>query len=832
MEMYNPKEIETKWQERWEALGVHGTDLSQTQRKLYCLVMFCYPSSDRIHLGHWYNYAPTDAWARFKRMQGYNVFEPVGFDAFGLPAENYAIKTGVHPADSTWQNIRGIRTQLRSVGAMYDWNREVVTCEPRFYRWNQWLFLQLYHNNLAYRKKAPVNWCPQCQTVLANEQVRPGGLCERCDSEVVHRDLTQWFLRITAYADSLLDGLDELDWPEQTKAMQRNWIGRSNGVEIAFHIPEAYLDGEGEGGGDELNVFTTRPDTLFGATYLVLAPEHPLVEVIIQEEEKDAVRGYQAQAARKSNRERAAQERAKTGVFTGAYAVNPINEEVVPIWIADYVVMGYGTGAIMAVPAHDQRDFEFAKRHHLKIREVVLAEGRDPSSRLEEAFTGHGTLVNSGEFSELPSEEGGERMADLLEGLGLAKRKIQYRIRDWLISRQRYWGTPIPIVYCPSCGEVPVPEMDLPVELPYEVDFRLKGEGRSPLATSEGFVRTACPTCGVEARREVDTMDTFVDSSWYFFRYLDPDCQDGPFRPDLVEAWCPVDMYVGGSEHATLHLLYARFVAHVLNDLGHLPFREPFRSLRHQGQITSGGGRMSKSRGNVINPEAYLGRFGSDALRSYLMFGFSYADGGDWDESGIHGVGRYLNRVWRLIEEHRELWAELEPVGEPEARDKVGVELNRTRHRSIRHASEDLDRFQFNTALSRLMELTNGLYQYVQAGLPDPAFFMGVAEDLIKLLGPFAPHLAEELWEQTGHEGSLFQSAWPTADPAWLAEEDVSVVIQINGKKREQMMVPRGLPEEELRERALGHGRIPALLDGQEIRRVVVVPDRLINIVA
>ncbi len=820
---YDFKSIEKKWQKRWEETNLYRTDLSKTDKKCYTLVMFSYPSSDKLHLGHWFNYGPTDTWARFRRMRGYNVFEPMGFDSFGLPAENYAIKTGGHPQDITEENIAYIRQQLKAIGAMYDWEKEVITSRPEYYKWTQWVFLQLYKAGLAYRANAPVNWCPSCNTVLANEQVTSEGTCERCGTVITKKNLTQWFFKITDYAERLLAGLDKIDWPERTKIMQRNWIGKSIGVEIDFP-----LDDES---GRKITVFTTRPDTLFGVTYMVLAPEHPLVEQITTPSQKQAVQEYVEKALRESEIERTSTVREKTGVFTGAFAINPVNGERVPIWIADYVLLTYGTGAVMAVPAHDERDFEFATKYELPIRKVILKPGTSEDELLTEAYVEHGKMINSGPFTGLDSRDGKEKIADWLEEKGIGRRKVNYKLRDWLISRQRYWGAPIPIVYCDKCGEVPVPEDQLPVKLPYDVDFRPTGE--SPLRYHEEFKHTTCPKCGGPAIREVDTMDTFVDSSWYFLRYLSPHLEDKPFDSDLANAWCPVDMYVGGAEHATMHLLYARFINMVLHDLGHINFDEPFQALRHQGIIKGPDGlRMSKSRGNVVNPEEYLEKYGSDVFRCYLMFGFEFEKGGPWSDEGIAALDRFLNRIWRLFD--RYLWVfrngnEYTEMGEAEQR------LNKILHRSIKGATDDIERFHFNTAISRIMELVNGVYRYAE-GRPaeeiNAGFLKEVLEKLILLLAPFAPHLAEELWEKSGHEYSIFNQPWPEFDPSAMEEDIVSYGILINGKVRAQMKVPRTFSREEIEKTALETGRIPDLLKGKTIRKIIVVPGSVVNIVA
>jgi len=819
---YPFKDIEQKWQKRWEESRIYRTDLSNTEKKCYTLVMFSYPSSDKLHLGHWFNYGPTDTWARFRRLRGYNVFEPMGFDSFGLPAENYAIKTGGHPHDITEENIKFIREQLKAIGAMYDWEKEVITSRPDYYKWTQWVFLQLYRAGLAYRANAPVNWCPSCNTVLANEQVTADGSCERCGAPVTKKNLTQWFFKITAYAERLLEGLDEIEWPERTKLMQRNWIGKSVGVEINFTLDD--------GSKRDIRVFTTRPDTLYGVTYMVLAPEHPLVEEITTPVQKPVVKEYVEKAMLQSEIERTSTIREKTGVFTGAFAINPVNGERVPIWIADYVLMTYGTGAVMAVPGHDERDFEFATKYELPIRKVILEPGTNPDEPLNAAYTEPGVMINSGPFSGLPSQEGKEKIATWLEEKKLGERKINYKLRDWLISRQRYWGAPIPIVYCDECGEVPVPDDQLPVILPYDVDFKPTGE--SPLRSHEKFIHCQCPKCGKPAHREVDTMDTFVDSSWYFLRYLSPHLEDRPFDTELANAWCPVDMYVGGPEHATMHLLYARFITMVLHDMGHINFDEPFRALRHQGIIKGPDGmRMSKSRGNVVNPEEFLEKYGSDAFRCYLMFGFEFEKGGPWSDEGIASLDRFLNRIWRLFDKYGWVFEGDQSGGEMGEDER---ELNRILHRSIKGVTEDTERFHFNTAISRIMELVNGLYRYTGKKANEElnaGFLKTVLENLNLLLAPFAPHLAEELWEMSGHRYSVFDQSWPQFDEGALKEEMINYGVLVNGKVRAQMQVPSDISREDIEQLALETGRIPELIRGKTIQKIVVVPNRIVNIV-
>ena len=812
MKKYPFAAIESKWRKRWEEEGLNTTDMQKVEKKCYCLVMFIYPSAEKMHIGQWYNYGPTDTWARFKRMQGYNVFEPIGYDAFGLPAENYAIREGIHPAISTAENISFIREQLKVIGAMYDWSKEIDTSSPQYYKWTQWLFLQLYQQGLAYQKKAPVNWCPSCQTVLANEQVIDGR-CERCDSPVTKKDLKQWFFKITDYAERLLTGLDKVDWPEKTKVMQRNWIGKSVGVEVDFQLAES---------GDTLKVFTTRPDTLFGVTYMVLAPEHPLVGKATIPSQRKKVELYTEKTKRESEIERTSLEKEKTGVFTGGYALNPINGEKIPIWISDYVLITYGTGAVMAVPAHDQRDYEFAQKFGLPLRWVIKPAARELGER-GKAFVDYGVIFNSPGFDGLSSELGGRKMVEFLQKRGLAEPKVHYRLRDWLISRQRYWGAPIPIVYCEKCGLVPVPESDLPVELPLDVDFKPTGTGESPLATSSEFVQTRCPRCGGPARREVDTMDTFVCSSWYYLRYPNPDYTSGPFDPELVSKWLPVDQYVGGAEHAVMHLLYARFITKVLYDKGLIDFDEPFLRLRHQGIITRAGAKMSKSKGNVVRPEEYIAKYGSDTFRMYLMFMGNYEQGGDWDSSGINGVFRFLNRVYRLFE-GEDLTQSEEFLLTSKEEKALWWRLNYT----IKRCTQEIEEFHFNTAIASLMELVNDLYKYrpVQS-----SFYSFCLKKLILLLAPFAPHLSEELWQRAGGEGSVFLQPWPTYDPEALKEVERTVVIQVNGKLRSEIKVSPHIDEEKLKEAVLNERKVKRYIEGKEIVRFVMIPGKLVNIV-
>ncbi|MCD6115442.1 leucine--tRNA ligase [bacterium] len=813
MDTYNFKEVESKWKKIWEETELYKTDLDDLSKKLYCLVMFIYPSGDRLHIGHWYNYAPTDTWARFKKMQGFNVFEPIGYDAFGLPAENYAIKKGVHPALSTAENIDAIRKQLKDIGAMYDWSKEINTSEPEYYKWTQWLFLQLYKNGLAYKKKAPVNWCPSCKTVLANEQVVEGK-CERCNSEVIQKDLEQWFFKITDYADKLLEGLNRIDWPEKTIAMQKNWIGRSEGAWIKFKLSE-YEEG--------IEVFTTRPDTLWGVTYMVLAPEHKLVREITKPEYMNDVESYIKDTGKSSEIERTSTEKEKTGVFTGAFCINPVNGENVPVWIADYVLASYGTGAVMAVPAHDERDFEFAKKYRLPIKEVISPDGND-HDELDGAYTENGIMINSGPFSGVDSKSGKKQVIEYLDEKGWGGARINYKLRDWLISRQRYWGAPIPVILCDSCGTVPVPEKDIPIILPEEVQFKEGGE--SPLLTNKEWVKTKCPVCGREARREVDTMDTFVCSSWYYLRYPTPQLSDKPFDKEIVSKWLPVDQYVGGAEHAVMHLMYARFITKVLYDLKLINFDEPFSRLIHQGVITNNGAKMSKSRGNVINPDIYIQKFGSDVFRMYIMFMGSYTDGGDWSDEGIFGIHRFLNRVWRLIR----MIKENPPKGNGTNNTE---ELERVLHNSIKHTTMDLERFHFNTCISRIMELVNYMYLYVQdidSKDQEKEVLDSAVNNLIKLISPFAPHFGEEMWREIGNRDSIFLSEWPKWDENKIKEQNTTIVVQINGKLRTKFTMPVNSSDDVVRERALSDERVKNYTEGREIKKIIVVKNKLVSI--
>lgn len=808
------KEIDRKWQKKWEETKLYKFHPENVDNKLYCLEMFSYPSGAKLHVGHWYNYGLSDSWARMKRMQGYEVFHPMGFDAFGLPAENYAIKTGIHPQDSTLHNIATMEQQLREMGATFDWDYEVVTCVPEYYRWNQWLFLKLYEKGLAYRKEAPVNWCPRCNTVLANEQVKEGR-CERCETEVTRKNLTQWFFKITDYAQELLDMIDGLDWPEKTKKIQKNWIGRSEGSEIEFKVDGKDLS---------FRVFTTRADTLMGVTYVVLAPEQELVDLITTPEQKEAVEDYKDFARKASEIDRLSTTREKTGVFTGAYAIHPLTGEKVQIWIADYVLATYGTGCVMAVPGHDERDYEFAKKFNLPIVRVVKGvEGTDDKL----PFTEYGILVNSGKFDGMTSEEGRLKITEELAKEGKGELKINYRLRDWLVSRQRYWGTPIPVIHCEECGVVPVPEKDLPVLLPYNVEFTPDGE--SPLKKSKEFMHTTCPKCGKPALRDPDTLDTFVCSSWYYLRYADNKNSKEPFDKEWVDKLLPVDKYIGGAEHAAMHLLYARFITKALRDMGYVKFDEPFLSLVHQGTILGADGeKMSKSRGNVVSPDVYINEYGSDVFRMYLGFGFSYVDGGPWSDEGIKAVARFLGRVERIVERVSE-------IRKQKGRDDLGAdekELNYVRHMAIKGVTKDAEVFQFNTSIAKTMELVNALYKYDQdVENKNVSYFEGVVADLLRLLSPFAPHFAEEMWEKLGYEYSVFNQKWPVWDESALVKDMVEIAIQINGKVKGRLEVPSTASDQEIEKLVMDNDETKALLQGKQVVKVIVIKNRLVNIV-
>ncbi len=796
------KQVEKKWNEYWEKEGVNSFD-KKGDNKYYVLEMFSYPSGSNLHLGHWYNYAPADSFARFKKMQGYNVFQPMGFDAFGLPAENYAIKTGIHPEDSTKRNIATMETQLRSMGAMFDWSSLLYTCSPEYYKWTQWLFLQLYKHGLAYQKQSPVNWCPSCNTVIANEQV-VDGKCERCGAEIVRKNMTQWFFKITDYAEELLEGLKTLDWPEKTLTMQKNWIGRSEGGEVVFPLNE-----------DNITVFTTRADTLMGVSYVVLAPEHPLVDKITTPECREQVEKYKIAASKASDIDRLSTVKEKTGVFTGAYCTHPISGEKVPVWIADYCLATYGTGAVMGVPAHDERDYEFAKKFGLDIKQVITGEGDTALPYVE-----YGTVINSGRFDGLSTPEAKKAILCYLKEKGLGGVKVNYRLRDWSVSRQRYWGAPIPIIHCDCCGAVPVPEEDLPVRLPYDVNFT--PDGQSPLRKCDSFINVKCPKCGKPAHRDPDTLDTFVCSSWYYLRYPDSKNDKMPFDPELINKMLPVDKYIGGAEHACMHLLYSRFITKALRDMGYLKFDEPFRSLIHQGLILgSDGEKMSKSKGNTINPDFLVEEYGSDVLRLYLMFGFSYADGGPWNDDGIKSISKFLDRVERLVD------TAIAEKEKPISNAKDAKELNYALNYCIKKVSEDMETFSFNTAVARIMELVNTMYKVSGCG----SLFTEACEKLIRVLAPLAPHFAEEMHERMGFTPSIFKCEYPSCDESKLVRDEVEIAVQINSKMRAKMTIPTSLTEDEIKEHALSDPKIKELIGSASVKKFICIKGRLVNII-
>jgi leucyl-tRNA synthetase len=810
---YEPRAIEPRWRERWEADGIYrARDDDETRPKWYALTMFPYPSGD-LHTGHWYAMAPSDAAARYRRMQGHNVLFPMGFDAFGLPAENAAIKRGIDPMEWTYANIARMRGQLRLMGASFDWDREIITCSPDYYRWTQWWFLKLYEHGLAYRAEALANWCPGCQTVLANEQVL-NGRCERSDDIVERRFLTQWFFRITAYAEELLR-FDGLQWPERIRTMQTNWIGRSEGAILEFEV-------EVDGQPHKLPVFTTRPDTVFGATFMVLAPEHPLVARITTPAQRPAVEAYVQAAARQTEIERQSTEREKTGVFTGAYATNPFNGVRIPVWIADYVLVTYGTGSIMAVPAHDQRDFEFARSFGLDVVPVFDHPEIDITRPLTAAFTVGQKMVNSGPFDGTPAAEAFDRVVAFAEERGIGRRTTNYRLRDWLISRQRYWGAPIPMIHCQHCGIVPVPEQDLPVLLPEKVTFLPTGQ--SPLTQLDTWVNVPCPSCGAPARRETDTMDTFMCSSWYQMRYVDPHNDQRPFSPELARKWLPVDQYTGGAEHAVMHLLYTRFFWKAARDMGMVEGDEPMIRLFNQGVILGpDGNRMSKSRGNVVAPDEQVDRWGADAFRCQLMFVGPWDQGGPYNPTGMSGIARWLNRCWSLV---------TEPVARIAAPDSDATKaLRRSTHTTIAAVTRDIEGFQFNTAIAALMEHANAMQRARSSGPVDGGAWDEAVRSLLLLMAPLAPHIAEELWERIGGPYSIHLQPWPVADPALMAEETVEVVVQVNGKVRDRVMLTPGASEADALAAATASPRVAQAAGVGAPRKVVYVPGRLINIV-
>ncbi len=808
---YRPEDIEAKWQARWEADRLFQPERDPNKTKFYALTMLPYPSGD-LHIGHWYAMTPSDARARFKRMQGYNVFFPIGFDAFGLPAENAAIKHNIHPKKWTYANIERMRGQLRSMGNSFDWRSEIISSDPKYYRWTQWFFEQFYKNGLAYQKLSPVDFCPNCNTTLAREQVHGEDRhCERCGTPVIRKDLKQWFFRTSNYAEELLN-YEGLDWPEFIKTLQQKWIGKSQGAAITFKTEN----------GDPIEVFTTRPDTLWGVTFMVLSPEHPLVEKITTPAQQDEVRAYQEQAKRQSDIQRESVTREKTGVFTGGYAVNPASGQHIPIWIADYVLMGYGTGAVMAVPAHDQRDFEFARQFNLPVRVVIHPEGEqllDPQE-MTAAVEAHGSMINSGPLTGTPESESMAAAIHYAEEHGFGCGTTSYRLHDWLISRQRYWGAPIPMIYCPTCGTVPVPEDQLPVLLPDDVEWRPTGE--SPLKLHPTWRFTTCPVCGGAAERETDTMDTFMCSSWYHLRYLSPDFTEGPFDPAQYNYWMPVDTYTGGSEHATMHLIYTRFFHKAARDCGITRGAEPMLQLRNQGMVLGEDGeKMSKSRGNVVNPDELVARYGADTVRAYIIFFCRWELGGPWSSSGIEGNSRWLRRVWYML---------MEPA-EGSAEADVLKALRRKTHQTLKRVTYDFENFEFNTIVSSLMELLNEMGRAKNAGAFGSDEWNEAADIYLRMLAPVCPHIAEELWERLGKPYSVHTQPWPEVNEEAAKDDMITLIVQVNGKLRDRILVAPGISDEEAQKLALASESVQQALESRPIRKVIVVPGRLVNVV-
>jgi len=823
MQSYNPQAIEEKRQEIWEQERVFRASEDGSREKYYLLEMFPYPSG-KIHMGHVRNYSIGDVIARYKRMRGYNVLHPMGWDAFGMPAENAAIDRGIQPATWTYENIDYMRKQLKRLGFSYDWEREIATCDVDYYRWEQWIFLKMLEKGLVYRKNSPVNYCQKCQTVLANEQVE-GGACWRCGETVIQKELTQWFFAITQYADELFEYCDKLPgWPERVLNMQRNWIGKSYGVEVNFPMED----------GKPLTIFTTRPDTLFGVTFMVLAPEHPLATTLPKgTPHEQEVLAFVEKTKTQDKSFRAEMAVSKEGVFTGKYAINPLTHTKVPIYIGNFVLMEYGTGAIMSVPAHDQRDFEFAKEYNIPIIVTIMPEKTvlDPAT-MTEAYEGDGKMVNSGPFNGRQNREAIPSIIDYLEENKLGKRRINFRLRDWGISRQRYWGTPIPIIYCESCGTVPVPYDDLPVVLP--VDLAVTMVGKSPLAECADFYQIECPLCKAPAKRETDTMDTFVESSWYFLKYACPDYDEGPLDSAKVNYWMPVDQYIGGVEHAVLHLLYSRFFNRVLNEFGLVSVREPFENLLTQGMVIKNGAKMSKSKGNVVDPEYMIKKYGADTARLFCLFASPPEKDLDWNDKGVEGCSRFLQRVWRLIAERINDMRDVEAIFEPLTSDSDAVQLTYLMHKTIKKVTEDIDRFHLNTAIARIMELVNGLYKFLEKDREDEdtkKLTRGAFETLVSLLFPFVPHIAEELWEMLGKDSRMIGKEWPRYNPQYVEEDTVLVVVQVNGKLRDRCEVDRDIDQEQLREIVLTLDNVKRHIEGKTVMKTIVVPNKLVNVV-
>lgn len=813
---YIPQEIEPRWQQRWDEDQLYRALVDQSKEKYYSLTMLPYPSGD-LHIGHWYAMTPSDARARYMRMQGYNVMFPIGFDAFGLPAENAAIKRNVHPKEWTYKNIDNMRKQLRTMGAMWDWEREAVSCDPSYYRWSQWFFLQLYKNDMVYRKHSPVDYCPNCNTTLAREQVWGDDRhCERCSTPVIKKDLEQWFFKITDYSEELLD-YSLIDWPDRVKLLQTNWVGRSEGAHVDFYTEDSQV----------IEVFTTRPDTLWGATFMVLAPEHHLVESLTTKDKRSEVQTYVENAVRQTDVQRESANRVKTGVFTGGYAINPVNKELIPVWVADYVLMTYGTGAIMAVPAHDERDFEFARKYEIEVRPVIQGpeESTPPDgASMKEPTLVLGKMINSGPMTNTPASESIEKTLAWLESEDIGKRAVNYRLHDWLISRQRYWGTPIPMTYCDKCGVQPVAEDQLPVLLPDEIEWRPTGE--SPLKYHPTWKKTTCPECGGDATRETDTMDTFMCSAWYQYRYLSPEYDSGPWDKEELDYWMPVDTYTGGIEHATMHLIYFRYFTKALRDIGLFEYDEPVMKLRNQGVILGEDSeKMSKSRGNVIAPDSLVNKYGADAVRAYLMFFARWDQGAPWSGSGIEGVSRWLQRVWRIVMESLDD-RDVSEIDQRDVRD-----LHRKVHQTIKQISHDMEHFQFNTVISALMELTNALSKAVSDNLTNTEVFDHGLKTLLKLMAPVTPHVSEELWSRLNNPYSIHQQSWPEIDNEAVLEEEITLIVQVNGKVRERLIVPANIDAKNAKSQALSSENVQRHLDGKEPQKVIYVPGRLVNIV-
>jgi leucyl-tRNA synthetase len=819
LDCYAPAQIERKWQNAWDAQSLHRTDIHDTQKpKYYVLSMFPYPSG-RLHMGHVRNYTLTDVIARYKKMQGFNVLHPMGWDSFGLPAENAAIQQGVAPHAWTFDNIATMKKELNALGFMYDWEREIYTCRKDYYKWTQWLFLFLYQRGLAYKKEAPVNWDPIDQTVLANEQVVEGRSW-RSGALVEKRYMSQWFFKITAYADALLDGIPELKgWPDRVKAMQKSWIDRSIGANITFKI---------EGHSEDFTVFTTRPDTIYGATFCTLAPEHPLLNQIVSPEQQAAIQAYQAAVKSLSDIERTSLSREKTGVFTGAYALNPYTQTRLPIWVSDYVLMDYGTGAVMAVPAHDERDFEFAQRFDLPIVEVIRPDAQDERP-LTQAYTEQGRLIHSGDFDGLCNQEAKHQIIAKGEAEGFATPKVQYRLRDWLVSRQRYWGSPIPIIHCEHCGVVPVPEAELPIELPENVQFT--GAGGSPLAQQEAWVNTPCPDCGQSAKRETDTMDTFVCSSWYYLRYIDPQNNEAIFDPALIQQWMPVDQYVGGVEHAILHLLYSRFFSHALHGAGLLHTPEPFKNLLTQGMVLKDGSKMSKSKGNIVSPVDIIEAYGADAARFFILSDSPPAADFDWKDSAVEGCYKFLRRVWQNMVTHRTAIDLSLPTPDYTTLTGDARHLFQDTHKAIAGITQDLENgFQFNTIMAKLREFANAISKYSPNPLGD-AVYSHAVETYLTLSAPITPHFCEEWWSKLGKDSTIHTHPWPVANPLALVADEVTVVFQVNGKLRDKAVLPLNTSADDLKALAQASPAVQKFLDGMALVKIVVVPNKLVNIV-